>query len=75
MIHRFVTVVLWCVIVAGLAAIASGADCSTGQCRPAVRVVIQTPRVGVRVQVGRPVAVRERGWRPVRVWPFFPRFE
>jgi len=81
MIRRFVSVVLWCVIFAGLTTLAlsevRGADCPSGQCpRPAVRVEVRTPRVGVRVQVGRPAAVRVRGWRPVRPgWLFFPRFD
>ena len=77
MIRQSVQVTIWFVLFSGLAALAAGADCPSGQCpRPAVRVIVQTPRVGVRVQVGRPVAVRVHGWRPVRPgWLFFPRFE
>ena len=80
MIRKFVQVAALCLVI-GSAGSAAGqahaADCSTGQCpRPAVRVEVRTPRVGVRVQVGRPAAVRVRGWRPVRPgWLFFPRFD
>jgi hypothetical protein len=77
MIRQFLQVTIWFVLLSALVAVASAADCPSGQCpRPAVRVRVVTPAVRVDVRA-RPVDVRVRFQRvPIRAWfGLFPRME